>query len=358
MGVVLLASAAVVQLARRGSRPGRPHPSGCWASAPPRWGWRCSAGCCVASTATRARPATPGRAPRAARVDAASPLAWVAECLDAAGRGPHPHPGGLGVRAARRARAARSASYGDRGGGARRRLGAGGRAGLPGPGLDGAARAARRGGAGRGRPAPVWCRARETPPGSLLVPLVVAALLAVAQPLSWYDETLTAACLLVTLALLAVAHRAARNALVAAAAGAGAVAALAGLVWTLGALTDRPEHLTALVATGVLGLVALGRGSLPDVDGPAPGRGRGRLRGRGPAAAGPGGRRRGPPGELGRGPPDRRGRGGRRPVAAASRPSTRRGARRPPAGGGDLAAPGRPRRLRAGALHAALGAWR
>ena len=48
---------------------------------------------------------------------------------------------------------------------------------------------------------------RETPPGSLLVPLVVAALLAVAQPLSWYDETLTAACLLVTLALLAVAHR-------------------------------------------------------------------------------------------------------------------------------------------------------
>lgn len=108
---------------------------------------------------------------------------------------------------------------------------------------------------------------RETPPGSLLVPLVVTALLAVAQPLSLYDETLTAACLLVTLALLAVAHRAARDALVGAAAGAGAVAALAGLVWTLGALTDRPDHLTALVATGALGLVALGRGSLSDADG-------------------------------------------------------------------------------------------
>lgn len=108
---------------------------------------------------------------------------------------------------------------------------------------------------------------RETPPGRLLVPLVVGLLLAAAQPLSWYDETLTAACLLVTLALLAVAHQAVRHAHVAAAAGVGAVAALAGLAWTLGALTDRPEQITALVATGVLGLVALGRGSLPGSDG-------------------------------------------------------------------------------------------
>ena len=32
-------------------------------------------------------------------VDAASPLAWIASALDAAGRGPHPHPGSGGLRA-------------------------------------------------------------------------------------------------------------------------------------------------------------------------------------------------------------------------------------------------------------------
>ena len=104
---------------------------------------------------------------------------------------------------------------------------------------------------------------RPSAPGRPVGRLAVAAgLLAVAQPLSWYDETLTAVTLLATLALLATTHLVSRHVLVAAVAGAAGVASLAGLVWTLGALSDRPEPLTALMATGAVGLVALARGSL------------------------------------------------------------------------------------------------
>lgn len=96
-----------------------------------------------------------------------------------------------------------------------------------------------------------------------LLPAVAATLLVLAQPLSWYDEVLTAGCLVITLVLTAVVHALARPETYGAAAGAGGVAALAGLVWTLGAVLDRPEEWTALSATLLVTLVALGRGSLP-----------------------------------------------------------------------------------------------
>ncbi len=262
MGVALLASAAVVRLVRVARR---------WAPAPlgllgiaagtlglAVLGWVLRAGDGYARTVDHLWSGTPG-----GRVDAAPPLAWVADAwmLPAA-------VATLTFAASACARLGVAAPPG------LRRTAT----------VAGVLAAASAPVAALGYPVPVWTvvlallvatalaalglprvvRRHEEPPGSLLVPLVVAALLAVAQPLSWYDETLTAACLLATLALLAVAHRSARRPLVAAASGAGAVVALAGLVWTLGALADRPEHLTALVATGLLGLVALARGSLHD----------------------------------------------------------------------------------------------
>lgn len=264
MGVVLAASAAVVQLVRV-ARDWAPAPLGLLGIGATTLGlavlgWVLRAVDGYTRTAAYAWSGTPG-----GRVDAASPLAWVAEAwmLPAAALT-------LTLAASACARLATPAAPGPR----RTAIAAGALAvgSVPVAAL--------------GYPVPVWTVVltllaaaalaavtlprlvprRGTPPGALVVPLVVAALLALAQPLSWYDETLTAACLLVTLAFLAVAHRAVRSGLVAAAAGAGAVAALAGLVWTLGALAERPEHLTALAATCVLGLVALGRGSLPDPD--------------------------------------------------------------------------------------------
>ncbi len=265
MGVVLVASAAVVQLVRV-ARDWAPAPLGLLGIGAATLGlavlgWVLRAVDGYTRTAAYAWSGTTG-----GRVDAAPPLAWVAEAwmLPAA------------VLTLTLAASACARLVTPRAPGLRRTATAAGALTLASVPV-----------AALGYPVPVWTvllamlaaavlaattlprvvPRRATPPGSLLVPLVVAVLLAVAQPLSWYDETLTAACLLVTLTLLAVAHRAARHTLVAPAAGVGAVAALAGLVWTLGALTDRPEHLTALAATGVLGLVALGRGSLPDSEG-------------------------------------------------------------------------------------------
>ena len=261
-GVALLTSAAVVRLARV-ARSWAPAPLGLLGIAAGTLGlavlgWVLRAGDGYARTVDHLWSGTPG-----GRVDAAPPLAWVADAwmLPAA-------VATLTLAASACARLAVAAPPGLR----RTAIAAGVLAAASTPV------------AALGYPVPVWTvvlallvaaalaarglprvlRRLEEPPGGLLVALVVAALLAAAQPLSWYDETLTAACLLATLALLALAHRSARQPLVAAAAGAGAVVALAGLVWTLGALADRPEHLTALVATGVVGLVALGRGSLPD----------------------------------------------------------------------------------------------
>ncbi|QIK68180.1 hypothetical protein G7072_19190 [Nocardioides sp. HDW12B] len=88
-------------------------------------------------------------------------------------------------------------------------------------------------------------------------PLAAATLLAAAQPLSWYGETLTAATLLVTLVVGGVAHHRSTRAPVSAASGAVVVATLAGLVWTAGAILELPEPETALTATGLTGLLAV-----------------------------------------------------------------------------------------------------
>jgi hypothetical protein len=126
-----------------------------------------------------------------------------------------------------------------------------------------------------GYPVPVWtlllglllAAAAATVVGldrlSPVVPGVAGLLLVLAQPLSWSDEVLTAGCLAVTLLLTGVAHWQARHALTGAVAGAAAVISLAGLTWTLGAVLEQPEEWSALVATALVALVAVGRGSLP-----------------------------------------------------------------------------------------------
>jgi hypothetical protein len=126
-----------------------------------------------------------------------------------------------------------------------------------------------------GYPVPVWtllvglllAAAVATVAGldrlSPIVPGVAGLLLVLAQPLSWSDEVLTAGCLAVTLLLTGVAHWQARHALTGLVAGAAAVISLAGLTWTLGAVLDQPEERSGLVATALVALVAVGRGSLP-----------------------------------------------------------------------------------------------
>lgn len=93
------------------------------------------------------------------------------------------------------------------------------------------------------------------------VPSAVVATLGLAATvvLSWYDEQLTAATVLVALALVAVMHLRSRLELLAAAAGTLVAASLAGLVWTLGAVGDVQGPWAALAGLLVLAALALGR---------------------------------------------------------------------------------------------------
>jgi hypothetical protein len=97
-----------------------------------------------------------------------------------------------------------------------------------------------------------------------VAPLAAACVfLGVAVPIALYDERLTAAALLVIFGAGATAFVRAGRSEVASTAGAVLAAALAGSVWTWGAITGAAEPWTALAGLVVLSAAALGVWALP-----------------------------------------------------------------------------------------------
>jgi hypothetical protein len=100
-----------------------------------------------------------------------------------------------------------------------------------------------------------WSLARDRFAAAVLC----AATLSAAVVLSWYDDQLTAMTVAAALGATLVMHLWSRREVVATLAGAGAAVLLAGLVWTVGAITDAPAAWTGLVGLLLLSAVALGR---------------------------------------------------------------------------------------------------
>lgn len=94
---------------------------------------------------------------------------------------------------------------------------------------------------------------------SLLAAVVGAGALAAAVVLSWYDDELTAVTVAVTLVLVGVVHLRSRSGVVAGPAGGAVAALLAGLVWTLGMLLEVDGSWTGLVGLVLLSALLLGR---------------------------------------------------------------------------------------------------
>lgn len=98
-----------------------------------------------------------------------------------------------------------------------------------------------------------------------LVPLSLAAVfLAAAVALGWYDEWLTVIALAALLAAAAVVHLRARSTDISAVAGALAAAAVAGSVWTWGALVEGSAPWVAVVGLGLLAAKVLTLHLYPD----------------------------------------------------------------------------------------------